>query len=404
MAQTFVINGNDYIWPDDFIGPNGQNYGNIWEQFLFDFLVEAQGGSGPTGPTGPTGATGAIGPTGPGVGATGPTGPTGPTGATGSALDFAGTSIVPAADDKIVFGDTSAANAQEWATLADLFRGIVNLTTADTPAVIEPGFVALSSGSLGYRVGYPDFFRGVANLTAEVAGNLALTSKLPLARGALGTPRSIDLEMIHLAISLLTAFSGTIDGAADLLSYYDTDAAVIRSITPNKLFAGKQTAVIPAGAMTSTTTNGAGDSTVELATNDIMLKTKDFSTSTREKAQFGLALPKSYNLSTVTFRALWTAASGSGTAAFSLAGRAFSNDDPLDAAMGTAVTITDTLIAANDLHDGGESGAVTIAGTPAAHDWTIFEVAREVASDTLGVDAKLIAIILYFTTNARDDT
>lgn len=204
----------------------------------------------------------------------------------------------------------------------------------------------------------------------------------------------------------LSTFTDTIDGASDYTFYWDASASALRRITPNKLAGGKQTIWVPAGAMVSTTTNGAADGTTELATNDVMLKTKDYDTSTLEKAQFTVAFPKSYDGGTVTFRAYWTAASGSGGVAISVAARAFSNDDALDTAFGTAVTVTDTLITANDLHDTGESSAITIAGTPADHDLIIFEVSRAVSngSDTLGVDMKLLGVAVYFTTDVRDDT
>jgi hypothetical protein len=90
--------------------------------------------------------------------------------------------------------------------------------------------------------------------------------------------------------------------------------------------------------------------------------------------------------------------------AWSLAGVAISNDDLVDVAFGTAVICeTDTLIAATDLHVTAESSAVTIAGTPAAADLVVFQVSREIASDTLGVDAQLVGIKLFYTTDATTD-
>ena len=46
---------------------------------------------------------------------------------------------------------------------------------------------------------------------------------------------------------------------------------------------------------------------------------------------------------------------------------------------------------------------VTVAGTPAAEDITFFRVARDVANDTLGVDAKLIGIAIFMTIDAGND-
>jgi hypothetical protein len=155
--------------------------------------------------------------------------------------------------------------------------------------------------------------------------------------------------------------------------------------------------------MTSATTNGAAAGAVEQSSNKNMTVSKDFDTTTSEIVHFNVAFPKSWDLGTVTFRAFWTAASGSGTATFSLSGVACSDDDALDVAYGTVQSVTDTLITAYDMHVSAESSAITIAGTPAAEDVCFFKLIRDVA-DTLTVDAKLIGIKLFFTTNAATDT
>jgi len=170
-------------------------------------------------------------------------------------------------------------------------------------------------------------------------------------------------------------------------------------------FAGRQTIWVPAGAMTSRTTNGAASGTTELATNDVMLSSLDFDTTTEEGAGFWVAMPKNWNESTVTFEAMWTAASGSGGVAFGLAAYAFSNDDAMDTAVSGQQVVTDTLITANDMHITSESSAITIGGTPAEGDVVYFEVTREVAngSDTIAADVKLLGLKLYITTNAATD-
>lgn len=167
---------------------------------------------------------------------------------------------------------------------------------------------------------------------------------------------------------------------------------------------GKHTLWIPAGAMIARTTNGAAAGTAELATNDIMLQTLDFDTAIEEGAGFWIGMPTSWNESTVSFQPYWTAASGSGTVIFDLAGYAFSDSDALDTAVGTAQDSTDTLITANDCHIGPESSAITIGGTPAAGDLVYFQITRDVATDTLGVDAQLIGIKLFITYDEGVDT
>ena len=130
------------------------------------------------------------------------------------------------------------------------------------------------------------------------------------------------------------------------------------------------------------------------------------STTTQEFAGFAVPFPKAYNDSTVTFQPIWTFASSSGGVVWALQGVACSDDDASDVAYGTEQTSTDTALTAGDVHIGPTSAAITIAGTPATNDIVFFRIKRNPAdgSDTLGADARLIGIRLFFTKNAADDT
>jgi len=70
--------------------------------------------------------------------------------------------------------------------------------------------------------------------------------------------------------------------------------------------AGTETIFIPAQAMFGTTTNGADANAVETTATRPELKVLDFDPGTAEYAQFSIAMPKSWNLGTVTFQAFWT--------------------------------------------------------------------------------------------------
>lgn len=172
------------------------------------------------------------------------------------------------------------------------------------------------------------------------------------------------------------------------------------------LIQGLATIFVPALAMSARTTNGAASGTAESTTNKVMTKSLDFDQTTQEFAQFAVRFPKSWNEGTVTFAPIWSAASGSGGVVWALQGVALSDDDALDTAYGTEQTSTDTLIATGDVHVGPTSAAITIAGTPAAGDWVSFQLKRNVSdgSDTLSGDARLIGLVLFFTTDAQDDT
>lgn len=207
-------------------------------------------------------------------------------------------------------------------------------------------------------------------------------------------------------VSASTSTAGKVELATDAEAEAGTDTG--RAVTPSGLLAsiaGKKTIWVPAAAMTAETTTGCAAGTVETATNQIMYKSLDCDAATKEGAQFTIAMPKSWNESTITFRADWTAASGSGNVVWAFSCLSVSNDDPLDAAFGTEVTVTDSLTAAGDLDQSPESGAVTASGTPAENDTLLCRVQRDAASgsDTLGVDARLLGVRILYSTNAMTD-
>ena len=107
----------------------------------------------------------------------------------------------------------------------------------------------------------------------------------------------------------------------------------------------------------------------------------DFDDGSDEHAQFQVAFPKSWNEGTVTFQVFWTTtASDTDGVAWGLQGVAVSDNDTIDVAYGSAVVVTDdALSAAEDLCVTAESGAVTIAGSPAAADMCFFRIFRDVS-------------------------
>jgi hypothetical protein len=162
--------------------------------------------------------------------------------------------------------------------------------------------------------------------------------------------------------------------------------------------------------MRPTSSNGcAGLADLETTAGRPDLSSLDFDSTADEHAQFGIAAPKSWNESTVTFKAVWTHAGGQtggldGVAWF-LQGVACSDDDTADVAYGTGVVVTDDQATGEDVYFTSESSAITIAGTPAEGDMLFFRVGRDVsdAADDLDIDAKLLGIVLFLTTNAATD-
>jgi hypothetical protein len=84
---------------------------------------------------------------------------------------------------------------------------------------------------------------------------------------------------------------------------------------------------------------------------------------------------------------------------------ALSNGDAADTAFGTAQTSTDTGGTTSTIYHGPETSAITIGGTPTAGDTVVLEVYRDVAAggDTMAVDAYLLGLMVYVTTDAATD-
>tara|TARA_R110002110_G_scaffold212633_2_gene425616 strand:- start:1138 stop:2229 length:1092 start_codon:yes stop_codon:yes gene_type:complete len=171
--------------------------------------------------------------------------------------------------------------------------------------------------------------------------------------------------------------------------------------------AGKETMFVPAAAMYPSTTNPCSDLTqVETTALRPDLKVLDFAADADDFAQFAIAMPLSWNEGTVTFQPFWTVTgTNAGTVAWQLAGVAITSDESINTAFGTQVATTALAFSttSNDLMVSVESGAVTIAGSPAAADMCFFQINRDTSADTQTGAARLLGIKMFFTTDAAND-
>lgn len=205
--------------------------------------------------------------------------------------------------------------------------------------------------------------------------------------------------------------SDTVKGKVELATPAEviTGTDTARAVTPEGVHGkvvGVQDLFIPASALWPRVTNGCSALTQsEVATSLFNIQTLDFDQTTQEFAQCQIALPRKWNNGTITAEVYWTASSGSGGVVFGLSGGAYSNDDALTVALGTAQTMTDTLLATNDLHITPASSAITLAGTPASADFLALQLSRNPSdgSDTLTGDAKVLGIMIHLTTTAAKD-
>lgn len=206
------------------------------------------------------------------------------------------------------------------------------------------------------------------------------------------------------------AQSGAIDTpAAGTFNFYIYDDYGIAMMDdtgterPMALFT--QDMFIPVTDMYPSATNGcAALAQTETATNKQNYKSLDFIDSADRYAEFALWMPLNWNGGVLQYQVAWTA-SGAATPGqnviWGLQGRAYAADDAINASWGTAILVTDTLLALNDMHYSSNSADLTVAGTPAVYngEMTLFRVYRDGdnGSDNLVGDAKLLGIRLYWT-------
>lgn len=170
---------------------------------------------------------------------------------------------------------------------------------------------------------------------------------------------------------------------------------------------GKQTIWVPALAMVPRTTNGAGSGTAETSSNRVMIRTLDFDGSTQEFAQFAIQMPKSWDEGTIIAQFLWShpATTVNFGVVWGISAQARSDNENLDNAFGTVVTVTDTGGTTDRMYITSETGAVTVGSTPSPEDYITFQIQRNPAdaSDTMAVDARLHGVKIHYTIDAARD-
>jgi hypothetical protein len=328
----------------------------------------------------------------------------------GSAITLAGAAevfITPSAEDFL-----SAVNAQTGTTYTILATDLRKLVTLSNGSAIA---VTLPQATAATGLFPPGWYCFVRNLGAGTATITPTTSTidgaatLVMASGgsAIIFSDGTNYQTIRMAVAT-DAAPGLVELATTAEAEAGTDT--VRAVTPAGLLAaisGKASIPIPAVAMYGRTTNGAASGTVEASTNKNMVKSLDFDATTQEFAQFAMCMPKRWDESTITASFVWSHASTTVNfgVVWALEAVAYSDGDDLDTAFGTAQTVADTGGTTNRRYRTAETAAITIAGTPQAEDWVLFQVKRVPSdgSDTMAIDARLEQVILHINVNAFTD-
>ena len=238
---------------------------------------------------------------------------------------------------------------------------------------------------------------GGENIVAASDGNLGINA---------GTALTITSPDITIADGSVDFDIASHDGTNGLKLGGTLVTATAADLNSVKQF-GKETIWVPALAMRPTESNGCSTiQRVETTSGRPDMDVLDFDKDGDEFAQFSVAFPKSWNLGTITFKCYWSGIAATTGVSWAVQGVAMNDNETIDVAFGTAVVVDDSAQGAvEELLVTAESGAVTIAGTPADDDLTYFRVYRDVSdsNDDMAGDARLHGIKIFFTTDAAND-
>lgn len=239
---------------------------------------------------------------------------------------------------------------------------------------------------------------GVSNSnTITLAGNLVTSGANSLTLTTTGTTN----------VTLPTAGTlATLAGSESLtnkkLGSLTTNGPVYTSGGDGTLNSAQGTIVLTAGAgWPSTTSGSAGPLKSETSTNHVNVMTLDYSDSNSKLySEWEIVMPPTYTGGTITAKIVWFAPSTStNSTVWGVAMGAFADLTTLDTAYGTAQETTDAHSStANQVQITPATGAITIAGSPAANTPVMVRVYRDSnnASDTLAQTASLLEVILTY--------
>lgn len=166
------------------------------------------------------------------------------------------------------------------------------------------------------------------------------------------------------------------------------------------------TVFIPAGAFAPSLTGGAEASSLKFTSNthDVLA----FPGDEDSFAEFNLQMPDGWDGNAVKAKILWTCNSASGengqTVAFKIGAAAFAEGDPITAgaAASATVSVTDAMLAANQLHTTAASAAIAplpdgeLPVPTDARRLLHFALGRDVSEGTLAQPVQVLGVVVQF--------
>lgn len=284
----------------------------------------------------------------------------------------------------------------------------LNVNGIGAKALVRGDATALVSGDLPlgcfvmavYKSGTDKFhLLNYAPVAPVTASSTSVFTNKTFDANATGNVLS-NVEVADLAAAAVVTAAETI--AANI-----NDTTLPTTSAVNTHVVGQQTIWVPSGAMVPNTTNGPSSGSLEATTNKNMLSYLAFDSSTREKAQFGILMPKGWDEGTLIAQFVWAhpATVTNFGVSWELAAVACANDDTGDVAFGTLQEIDDTGGTTSDIYITDETPAITVAGSPGNEEYVMFQVSRDPADagDTMAVDAYLLGVKVHYTTSAPKD-
>lgn len=169
--------------------------------------------------------------------------------------------------------------------------------------------------------------------------------------------------------------------------------------------ASMQTAYFDAGGVQYRLTGGATPVLFEMPTHKLTRRALEFDAATVQYAQIGFNMPKGWNKGPVKLRFVWSAVATGGVR-WGAQGRALANGDALDAAWGTAQEVNDSLPTANTRRISPLTGDIVLDVSPQDEDSVVLQVYRkadDVTNDTNGAKARLLGIVVKYSTASLND-